>query len=93
MPAYFIGYVRDLKAYQQYCVQLRGLIAKYHGECVLSPGEIEVDSGDWSDVELIVIRFPDEASIQMYLDDAMYRRLSELGQLGVKGRIVMVGFP
>lgn len=92
MTAYLIGDVtiKDPTAYEQYRNEIGDLIARHHGEYVVRGGEIEVVSGDWRPSRLIILRFPDKASVRAYLNDPVFHRLSELRQRAIKSQIVMV---
>lgn len=91
MPAYLIGNVtvKDPAAYEQYRNEVGDLIARHHGEYVVRGGEIEVVAGDWRPNRLIILRFPDKASVQAYLNDPVFHRLGELRQRAITSRIVM----
>ena len=92
MPTYLIGdiTVKDPAAYEQYRVGASDLIARHHGEYIVRGGDIEVISGDWRPKRLIILRFPDKASVRAYLNDPAYHELGDLRQRALKSEIVMV---
>jgi len=92
MPSYLIGdvTVKDPAAYEQYRTEASHLIAKHHGEYIVRGGDIEVVSGDWRPKRLIILRFPDRASLRAYLNDPRYQQLGDLRQRALKSEIVMV---
>ena len=92
MSAYLIGdvTVKDTAAYEQYRTEVGDLISRHHGKYIVRGGEIEVVKGDWRPNRLIILRFPDKASIRAYMNDLVFHELSELRQRAIDSPIVMV---
>lgn len=91
MFAYLIGdvTVKDTAAYEQYRREVGDLIARHHGEYIVRGGEIEVVAGDWRPNRLIILRFPDKASVRAYLNDPVFHKLGDLRQRAITSQIVM----
>ena len=92
MPVYLIGDVSviDPAAYEQYREATTQMILRHQGQYMVRGGEIEVIAGEWRPRRLIVLVFPDKASVRGYLSDPEFARLGELRQRALQSNIVMV---
>lgn len=89
MPAYLIGYVKDLKAYELYWAKVHWVIVRHRGECVIRPGEIQLSSSEWRSNRVVILRFPDAASVRAVLDDPLVHKLSGLRSRALENERVM----
>lgn len=81
--------VKDAAAYEQYRSEVGDVIARHHGEYVVRGWELEVIAGDWRPNRLIILRFPDKASVRAYLNDPLFHKLDELRLCAIVSRVVM----
>jgi uncharacterized protein (DUF1330 family) len=80
MAAYLIGDVKlqDSEAYKPYQAGVPEIIRKHGGEYLVRGGSYEVKEGAWKPVRIVVIRFPDRAAAQAFLDDPEYQPLKAI---------------
>ena len=92
MAAYLIGdvVVNDPTVYEQYRAQVPALIRKHGGEYLVRGGALEVIEGSWKPRRLVVLRFPDRAAAQAFLNDPEYRPLKELRHRAARTDLVLV---
>ena len=92
MPAYLIVdvAVNDPAGYEQYRAQVPALIRKHGGEYLVRGGALEVIEGSWKPRRLVVLRFPDRAAAQAFMNDPEYRPLKELRHRAARTDLVLV---
>jgi uncharacterized protein (DUF1330 family) len=92
MSAYMIVNVKvkDVAAFDEYKAKVPAVIQKHGGEYVALGGKVIVFEGDWEPSRLVVIQFPDLASVQRLFDDPEYHPLIALRQRGADSEIVAV---
>ena len=92
MAAYLIVdvVVTDPAGYEQYRAGVPALIRKHGGEYLVRGGNLEVIEGAWKPQRLVVLRFPDRAAAQAFIDDPEYRPLKELRHRVARTDLVLV---
>jgi uncharacterized protein (DUF1330 family) len=82
--------VKDPAAYEEYKAKVPALIRKHGGEYLVRGGEFLVVEGDWRPSRLVLLRFPDIASIQALDNDPEYQPLKALRHRVAKTEMVVV---
>ena len=92
MAAYLIGDVKlkDSEGYKPYQAEVPEIIRKHGGEYVVRGGSYEVKEGAWKPVRIVVIRFPDRAAAQAFLDDPEYQPLKAIRHRVAQTDLVLV---
>lgn len=82
--------IRSEAAYEEYKAKVPALIRKHGGEYLVRGGKFVVYEGDWRPGRLVILRFPDLASVQNLFADPEYQPLISLRQSVAKSEIVAV---
>jgi uncharacterized protein (DUF1330 family) len=92
MSAYLIAdvEVHDQNVYAEYRRQVLPLIQKHRGRFIVRGGAHEVLEGDWRPQRLVIIEFPDMATLKSWYQSAEYAKLIALRQGASRGSIVAV---
>jgi uncharacterized protein (DUF1330 family) len=92
MSAYLVTNidVKDEAAFEEYRAKVPALVRKHGGEYLVQGGRFIVLEGDWEPDRLVILRFPDLASVQALFDDPEYQPLKVLRQQVTKGEMVAV---
>jgi uncharacterized protein (DUF1330 family) len=92
MSAYLITNidVKDEAAFAEYRAKVPALVRKHGGEYLVRGGSFIVLEGDWEPDRLVVLKFPDLASVRALFDDPDYQPLKSLRQQVTKGEMVAV---
>ena len=92
MSAYLIAdvEVHDQNIYAEYRRQVLPLIQKHGGRFIVRGGAHEVLEGEWKPQRLVIIEFPDMATLKGWYRSAEYAKLIELRQGASRGSIVAV---
>jgi uncharacterized protein (DUF1330 family) len=70
--------VSDPAAYAEYRNGVSPLIYKHGGEYLARGGATELIEGDWTPGRLVLLKFPDMAALQAFLNDPEYQPLKAL---------------
>jgi uncharacterized protein (DUF1330 family) len=91
MSVYFIAELRvhDQAAYQRYLDDFDDAFEGTGGEVVLVDESPTVLEGSWPYTRVVLIRFPDEASLRSWYNSDAYRRLRAIRQRAADGRIII----
>jgi uncharacterized protein (DUF1330 family) len=92
MPAYLIAdvEVHDQNVYAEYRRQVLPLIQQHGGRFIVRGGAFEVLEGEWQPQRLVIIEFPDTATLKGWYRSPEYAKLIELRQGASRGSIVAV---
>ena len=92
MAAYLICDVdvKDPAAYEGYKAQVPALIRKHGGEYLVRGGAHEVVEGNWKPTRIVLLGFPDSASVKAFLDDPEYLPFAALRHRVARTDMVMV---
>ena len=92
MAAYLIGDVKlkDPEGYKPYQAGVPELIRRHDGEYLVRGGSYEVIEGAWQPTRIVVLRFPDRAAAQAFLDDPEYQPLKEIRHRVAQTDLVLV---
>jgi uncharacterized protein (DUF1330 family) len=82
MAAYVIANlnIRDAKAYTTYREQIRKVIEKFGGRFLVRGNKHECLEGTWTPTRLVLLEFPDMASLKRWYASPDYAPLIELRQ-------------
>ena len=71
MPAYYIGehIVSDFALFDAYLAKVVPMIERFGGRYLTKAGSHEVLEGDWKPNRVVIIEFPDMASIKKLVPD------------------------
>ena len=92
MAAYLIVdvEVKDPAGYKPYLAGVPALIQKHGGEYVVRGSSLEVIEGTWQPTRIVVLRFPDRAAAQAFIDDPEYQPLKEIRHRVARTDLVLV---
>ena len=92
MPAYLIAdtNVTNPERYEEYKRQVSPLIERFGGRYVVRGGPHDVLEGDWTPTRLVVLEFPDMASLRAWYDSPEYAPLKVLRQEAAESRLIAV---
>jgi uncharacterized protein (DUF1330 family) len=92
MAAYLIGDVKlkDPEGYKPYQAGVPELIRRHGGEYLVRGGSYEVIEGAWQPIRIAVLRFPDRAAAQAFLDDPEYQPFKEIRHRVAQTDLVLV---
>lgn len=91
MAAYVIAdiEVHDASAYDIYRRSVEATVTKYGGRFLVRGGNAEAVEGTWCPKRLIVLEFPDKASLQAWYASPDYKPLLELRLGASTGRLIV----
>jgi|SRR5665213_333014 len=77
MPAYYIGehIVTNPAVFNDYLAKVVPMIERFGGRYLTKPGTHEVLEGDWKPNRVVIVEFPDMASIKAWYGAADYQPL------------------
>jgi uncharacterized protein (DUF1330 family) len=82
--------VHDKSGFEEYQKSVPTFIAKHGGQYVVRGGQFEVLEGNWIPHRLVLLRFPDRASIRSFLADPEFETLTKLRRKTTNSSIVVV---
>ena len=80
--------ITDPAAYEDYKRQVAPLIARFGGRYLARGGKHEVLEGDWEPHRLVVLEFPDMASLKAWYDSPEYAPIKQIRENSAKGRLI-----
>lgn len=92
MAAYVIADidVRDAAAYETYKQGVQATVDKYGGRFLVRGGEVTPVEGGWKPKRMIVIEFPDMASLERWYASPEYKPLLDIRLGASEGNLVKV---
>ncbi|MGK9171137.1 DUF1330 domain-containing protein [Inquilinus limosus] len=92
MPAYLIAdtHVTNSDQYEEYKRHAAPLIERFGGRYLARGGKHEVLEGDWEPHRLVVLEFPDVASLKAWYDSAEYAPIKAIRQGASQCRLIML---
>jgi len=90
MPAYVISDVsaRDQAAFEAYRTRAADSIGRHDGRYIVRGGMIDTLEGDWQPRTIVIVEFPDMASLMGWYDSPEYSRLKAIRERCAKTRIL-----
>jgi len=96
MPAYIIAdlEIHDAAMFEEYRREVPATERPYGGRYLARGGHAEVLEGDWKPNRLVIIEFPDMASLKAWYDSPEYARLKDIRLKSCTTRLMAVeGIP
>ena len=92
MPAYYIGehLVSDFASFDAYLAKVVPMIERFGGRYLTKAGSHEILEGDWKPNRVVVIEFPDIASIKNWYQSPEYQPLIALRQSAATDVMIML---
>lgn len=92
MPAYVIAdiEVKDAAAYEAYKKDVGATVDKFGGRFVVRGGAVVPYEGGWTPQRIVVIEFPDMATLEAWYHSADYKPLLDLRLGATSGRLIAV---
>ncbi len=92
MPAFVIAdiEVRDAAAYDAYKKDVGATLAKFGGRFVVRGGAVKPYEGGWNPQRVVVIEFPDMATLDAWYRSPEYKPLLDLRLAATSGRLIAV---
>jgi uncharacterized protein (DUF1330 family) len=92
MPAYYIGehIVTDPKAFNDYLAKVVPMIEHFGGRYLTKPGTHEILEGDWKPNRVVIVEFPDMASIRAWYSAPEYQPLIRMRQRAATDVMIML---
>ncbi|RWD59223.1 MAG: DUF1330 domain-containing protein [Mesorhizobium sp.] len=92
MSAYLIADVEitDMAVFDEYRREVPATEARYGGRYLARGGATRVFEGDWEPHRLVIIEFPDMASLAAWYDSPEYARLKEIRFRSAHTRIMAI---
>src|SRR4051812_34369249 len=92
VPAYLIGdvEVEDADAYAGYTARVPESIARHGGRFLVRGGAAEPLEGEWRPGRLVVIEFPDMATLKAWWGSDEYRELAALRRAASRGSLLAI---
>ncbi len=80
MPAYLIAEhrIHDATRFEAYRSAVAPMIARYGGRYLTKPGSHAVLDGEWQPTRVVIVEFPDMATLRRWYDSPEYAPLIEL---------------
>ncbi|RWA64599.1 DUF1330 domain-containing protein [Mesorhizobium sp.] len=90
MVAYLIADVEitDMAVFDEYRREVPATEARFGGHYLARGGAARVFEGDWEPHRLVIIEFPDMASLTAWYDSPEYARLKEIRFRSARTRII-----
>lgn len=92
MTAYIIADIKvtNPERYKDYTSQTGPLIEKYGGRFIVRGGEVTVVAGDWTPNRLVVIEFPNMATLKKFHNSKEYQKLAKIREEASEGSLMFV---
>lgn len=95
MPAYLIAEhtITDAGKFEEYRVKVGPLIARHGGRYVSKPGtlaQLEKDNAVWQPERVVIVEFPDRASLEAWYNSPEYKPLIELRRASAKDMLLVL---
>ena len=92
MPAYVIAMVnvKNPELYSTYTAQTPSIIQKYGGKFIARGGEVEMLSGDPVKERVVLLEFPDVASIRRWHESPEYQEIVRIRYAASEGKVFTV---
>ena len=92
MPAYYIGehVITDASVFEEYLAKVMPMIERFGGRYLTKRGSHEVLEGDWKPNRVVIVEFPDKASIRNWYEAPEYQPLIALRQSAATDVMIML---
>jgi uncharacterized protein (DUF1330 family) len=92
MPAYYIGEhnITNAAVFEEYLAKVIPMIERFGGRYLTRSGTHEVLEGDWKPTRVVIVEFPDIASIRNWYRSPEYQPLIALRQGAATDVMIML---
>jgi uncharacterized protein (DUF1330 family) len=92
MPAYYIGehIVTNPAVFNDYLAKVVPMIERFGGRYLTKPGTHEILEGDWKPNRVVIVEFPDMASIRAWYGAPEYQPLIAMRQGAATDVMIML---
>jgi uncharacterized protein (DUF1330 family) len=92
MPAYYIGEhkITNPAVFEEYLAKVMPMIERFGGRYLTKRGSHEVLEGDWHPNRVVIVEFPDKASIRSWYEAPEYQPLIALRQSAATDVMIML---
>ncbi len=92
MSAYLIAQmeVTDPETYEEYRGQVAPTVERYGGRFLVRGGAVQELEGEWTAKRMVVIEFPDMASLREWYQSDEYERLKRIRQSSSTATVLAV---
>lgn len=93
MPAAYVlvdNTVHDTTAYATYIEQIAPTVTQYGGEYLVRGGEVLYRDSDWLPSRLVVIRFPNAAAAQRWIDADELQHLHRMRRDHARSQMILI---
>jgi uncharacterized protein (DUF1330 family) len=92
MAAYIVADIEitDPAAYEEYKPKASAALQKYGAKILARGGAVEPKEGGWAPKRLVVIEFPDMATLRRFYDSPEYTAAREIRQRASRSKLVFV---
>jgi uncharacterized protein (DUF1330 family) len=92
MPAYYIGehIVTNPTVFNDYLAKVVPMIERFGGRYLTKPGTHEILEGDWKPNRVVIVEFPDTASIRAWYSASEYQPLIAMRQGAATDGMIML---
>jgi uncharacterized protein (DUF1330 family) len=92
MPACYIGEhkITNAAVFEEYLAKVMPMIERFGGRYLTKRGSHEVLEGDWKPNRVVIVEFPDKASIRKWYEAPEYRPLIALRQSAATDVMIML---
>lgn len=82
--------VKDAAKYEEYIARVPPIVAKHGGRYLVRGGPVTPLLGGWEPQRVILLEFPEEASIRRWLASPEYQAIAPLRKAGAEIRAILV---
>ena len=92
MPAYVIAdiTVTKLDRYKDYVKKTPATVEKFGGKFIVRGGEVEVITGNWKPRRLVIIEFPNMATLKKWYQSKDYQKINKIREEASTGSFIFV---
>jgi uncharacterized protein (DUF1330 family) len=92
MPAYYIGEhkITNPVVFEEYLAKVMPMIERFGGRYLTKRGSHEILEGDWHPNRVVIVEFPDKASIRRWYEAPEYQPLIALRQSAAIDVMIML---
>ena len=92
MAAYLIAQLKinDLETFKKYVAEVPATIEKYGGDYIVRGGAITPKEGGWEPERVVVLQFPNMATLNKWYDSEDYQAIIELRTAAADGKLIFV---
>jgi uncharacterized protein (DUF1330 family) len=92
MPAYYVGAhkIHNAAVFDDYLAIVKPMIERFGGRYLTKPGSHHVLEGDWAPNRVVIVEFPDVASIREWYRAPEYQPLIALRQSAATDLMILL---